>query len=292
MAEIHHGIAAYNDCISKAHDSTIKWNAAGEQYITMFTNASSMQSNWYGTPAPTVKAKTLMFGDSINRFVVDDTCATLNGVMSTWANDQFVYKAGSSANAVCISDRGVIAFLHVYGSSLRGPYLHGHSNSVDDPYTDTELRIVRGLHFFLAEFGIPTLVTYRAELWDAHVTYKEPFHKHDDIISRFVNDTITIFQTLQMALPSSVLLGTHTIPITTWGGVLHLKYSSALRYIAKFLDILIIDWQHLVSDSGKTRFLRDKHHPTPELCSAIGNLLLDVANGLQNKIEACNKTGF
>ena len=89
-------------------------------------------------------------------------------------------------------------------------------------------------------------------------------------------------------LPPTTLLATHTIPITNWGGIIHLRYSSALRYIAKKNDILLIDWQHLVSDASLHNYLRDEHHPTPALCASLGFFMVRIANKFQHEIEACD----
>lgn len=140
---------------------------------------------------------------------------------------------------------------------------------------------------FTQLFGAPNIVYYRAELWDIHVTVSYNESLHNSIIEKFINDTTTTFTALQNGLPPTSLLATHTIPITTWGGPLHLRYSSALRYIAMRSRLLLIDWQHLVVDSTLKDYLRDKHHPKPHLCAALGEFLIHISNRYLHDIESC-----
>ena len=148
---------------------------------------------------------------------------------------------------------------------------------------------MKGLDVFSHLYGVPTVVFYRAELWDAHLTFQSNVSEHRGIIQQFVNDTTTTFLALRTHLPPTTLLATHTIPVTNWGGIIHLRYSSALRYIAKSNDILLIDWQHLVTDASLQNYLRDEHHPTPALCISLGFFMLRIANKFQYEIEACDK---
>jgi hypothetical protein len=174
--------------------------------------------------------------------------------------------------------------------STQGPYYSGHKNSPDDPYTDTLPRVIKGLEMFKELYGAPTMVYYRAELWDIHVTYNFTENLHLSIIEQFVNDTGTVFTALQNQLPATTLLATHTVPITTWGGPLHLRYTSALRYIAMTSKFLLVDWQHLVVDSSLKDYLRDRHHPKPRLCAAIGQFMINIANKYLHDIETCGKS--
>lgn len=141
---------------------------------------------------------------------------------------------------------------------------------------------------FTQLYGAPNIVYYRAELWDIHVTVSYNESLHDGILQKFINDSTTTFTALRNALPSTTLLATHTVPITTWGGPLHLRYSSALRYITARSKLLLVDWQHMVVDSSLKDYLRDKHHPKTFLCAALGNFLINISNKYLYGVENCN----
>lgn len=66
---------------------------------------------------------------------------------------------------------------------------------------------------------------------------------------------------------------------------MNLQYSSALRYIAKHNNLILIDWQHLVTDSNVQNILRYGHHPNAQQGEVMGQFTIDIANKLKCKIE-------
>lgn len=66
----------------------------------------------------------------------------------------------ASADKLCVTADGVIAFLNIYGTAPKGPYASGHgsSSSAGDPWADTELRVQHGLDQFTEKFGAPNFV--------------------------------------------------------------------------------------------------------------------------------------
>lgn len=112
------GTAKSLECVTRAKQSAIDWTFINEQHESMF--------GWNGffnsediIPDTRNKTVTLIFGDSIDRMIIGDLCDRVNGTIKGWGDDVFKYKPGQHASGACSFDRGVIAFLHVFGSPLK-----------------------------------------------------------------------------------------------------------------------------------------------------------------------------
>ena len=228
----------------------------------------------------------LIFGDSINRFMVDDICAQQGATVSGWATN-FSYKAGASADGLCNTSLGILSFLNIYGSAAQGPYLHGHRNTPDDPFADTELRINHGIDQFVTKFGSPNFVFYRSELWDLHVTafpngnatageYHLSVHQRDTLFKKFFADNEATFAQIRSKLPNAFIC-THTIPNIKWGMNLFPMYQNALRYLAENLSLCLYDFHQLLQGTEPGEYLRDGHHPSHPYSASFANIIMHSA---------------
>jgi hypothetical protein len=132
------------------------------------------------------KANILLIGDSIDRHMVQDTCTYLKLKPESWDSKepqrfQYLTPHTNLATNFCHSDdMGFsLGFLHLYGSKSdtkegQDPYAHGHTNTANDPYADTTLRIQKGIELYTEERGKPDFVIYRVDLWDMHTVCTEP----------------------------------------------------------------------------------------------------------------------
>ena len=227
-----------------------------------------------------------MIGDSVNEYLIKDNCERYwNGTyLSTWS-DKFTYKNGSGTTG-CQSSWGFIGHAHVYGSALRGPYLHKLYEKKDDQYMDTIVRIPLVVHEFKNAIGEPSFIFYRTELWDLHehggwnghpVLADTPLKKRL-LMKKYISDYSVILNHIRHASPKSYI-GLHTVPTITWGAALFYHYIFSMQYIASSTaDVFLMDWNKLIHlyerDGGKV--LRDGHHPSLELSLYFGTLMVDA----------------
>jgi len=74
-----------------------------------------------------------LFGDSIDRNIVYDYCEQINAKSKEWGVGKFAYKHGALIAAlVCEKGNIRLGFLNVYGSHMKGPYIHNHTNCEED----------------------------------------------------------------------------------------------------------------------------------------------------------------
>jgi len=258
-------------------------------------------------------ANIFIFGDSVDRLIVDDYCNSVKGSKQQWGVGNFTYKPGAPAALICERQGARLGFLNIYGTPLQGPYAHGHSQgtSSDDPYTDTGLRMKHGLDVYNSlGYGVPDLVFFRAELWDllTFSTCPSAGHKkstlHDQvtllkgcgknlyedflrtdvktsqtdrnaILVKFINDTSTSMQALKDWLPNATL-ATHTVPTISWGHELFFELENGLRYAAGFKDATLFDFQLLFASQPLTLVLQDISHPHHVINAAFGAIIVNA----------------
>ena len=96
------------------------------------------------------------------------------------------YKQGVSASLSCTSSssssqKTSLGFLHVYGNTRRGPYLHGHVDDAQDPYTSTPRRVCKGLRVWEEAHGAPPgEVVWSVVWWDESFIMRQTEMKEDD----------------------------------------------------------------------------------------------------------------
>ena len=112
------GTAQSSKCVARASKSAIDWTFINEQYESMFGWNGDFDTE-HIVPNTRNKTATLIFGDSIDRMIVGDLCDRVKGTIKEWGEGVFQYKEGQHASGACTFDRGVIAFLHVFGSPLK-----------------------------------------------------------------------------------------------------------------------------------------------------------------------------
>jgi len=165
---------------------------AGISYSALHYNPLELNEYWKD-PLQVLRYKTLnsstrknttenfephifFIGDSVNRLLVQDSCHKWQGQLEEWGT--FRYKHGAMASCHCKYQGGQFGYLNVYGSSQEGPYAFDHKNSVEDPYTDTRLRVSQGIQIYTKLYGTPHLVFYRSDIWDLQVHSPLPPVQH------------------------------------------------------------------------------------------------------------------
>ncbi|KIZ04774.1 hypothetical protein MNEG_3180 [Monoraphidium neglectum] len=246
-------------------------------------------------PAGPIRSHTLLLGDSVDRYLVDDFCSGLNSSTSNsslaklydWTDGVFFYKTGASAAAVCDviqanASVGSLAFVHLYGSQPHGPYLHGHVNNAQDPYTDTALRIPKALEQYQRRFQrLPDLIVYQAALWDV-VKLEMPANLNltAPLLETYVSDVRQTVANLTERYPGATLMlrttpGLVGAAYLSQGRALHM-YNAALRHVARERGLVLLDWAAM--NSGIADFLRDRMHPDAKHSRFFANVIVSVAD--------------
>jgi hypothetical protein len=217
----------------------------------------------------------LILGDSVSRYMIDNGCMAIGGTQYNWG-EGFVYKASASPASACETDDGVVAYLNLYGSKPRGPY-YGHVNTGDDPWTDTELRIARGMELFTAQFGEPMAVILRTDLWDLHMLLDKPPLPPPERAEflKAMAGTMRVALRQIRALAPRALLGTHTIPMITWKNFddTFTQAQNALRLLSIEEDLFLFDFKLATDPFPPAVVNRDIHHPTPAYCATFLQIL-------------------
>ncbi len=226
------------------------------------------------------KLNVLILGDSIDRFMLYDYCRKSNGFGCGWGQN-FSYKVGAPAAYVCFVGRITIGMLNLYGSGPKGPYLHNHMNTPDDPYADTELRIFHGIKQFKEAYGEPQFVMIRTALWDLHTkssrmesTVDESKLNKTEILQTYIANMERNIEQIHRLLPNTYV-GTHTVPVITWGLHMFHDYMNANRYLSHALRYFFIyDWTLALLGQDTRSYLRDVHHPNPHHTATFTEMIL------------------
>lgn len=227
-------------------------------------------------PAWDGRARVLIFGDSVDRYLLQDGCDASGGVtpeVYQWGHN-FTYFAGAPPSLFCDyrskEPQGTVAFLNVYGSAPRGPYYEGHGSHAEF-CGDTVERVEEGLKQFKRLFGAPPdVVIFRAELWDMHFHTDKVYAGKLEVegggraavARKFVVDVEGVFAWLRARLPRAIL-GMHTVPTPIGKDrPLFFTYINAMKLLARrHKDIFLVDWQALLSPLEPTTYNKDAMHP-------------------------------
>lgn len=250
----------------------------------------------------------LIFGDSINRLMVNDGCKSIQGKLSSWGEDNFTYHHGSASSIACTTTSGTIGFLNIYGMNRNGPYANNHTNCLTDPYADTNLRVLHGLDIYKQKFGSPSLILLRSDVWDMAALINQPskgymnsvliklledlkFCNVDIIenaiitrskttstermkyIEKYLEESLWQFSYIKNLAPNATI-ATHSIPLISWGLELFFQTENALRRASIEKDIVLYDFQMLFTGTPQIDYLRDIHHPKEIFTSSFFNVIV------------------
>jgi hypothetical protein len=199
-----------------------------------------------------------------------------------WADGVFMYKSGTQAALVCIaptaSGKVTIAQLHVYGSAPKGLYLHNHSNTPDDPFTDTPLRVRRGMEHFVAQFGhAPDVMVRSTVVWDAALQKTLEPRRWLGVsgVAAFASDVRGVMTGLRALLPPTTLLAVRTAP-SIYADLPDVgPRNAALRRLGWQETYAVLDWAQQLD--GRVDHLRDTMHPKAEFTAVFGREIARLA---------------
>lgn len=282
-------VGAYNNVSEPQHGyaGSLEWRPYIEDPNVYTVERADMPYARGVPPGPLARVDILFYGDSLDRYLIDDGCAAFGGKITDWANDIIKYKDGSSASAICTTSWGTFAFVHLYGSAPTGPYLHGHVNNADDPYTDTPLRIRRTWEHYKSKFGVhPNIVVYQSNLWDVY-RYREVAARPDEIeldlaynrTLKYIHDMGSNIDLLRSLLPENGTLLLRTTPTNNYPAVMQAQFTAAMRVIGKRLCVPVLDWDTMISrlrlQEVGTDMWRDITHVTARHSAAFLKSVID-----------------
>ena len=235
----------------------------------------------------------LLLGDSVDRYLIEDSCSLYNGSMLEWAHDVIKYKAAVSPSGICRCFWGTIGFVHLYGARPTGPYLLNHVNNAQDPYTDTTLRIPFVLSHYNRSFGkLPDVVVYQANLWDAQ-QFMRVYNETDEregVVRRYMADIDHNLDLVSDILPNSSVLLMRTTP-TNLAFKFEGEFNAALRCVSQRKGIGLLDWDLMTSTvEPRASMFRDRTHPNPAHSRGFAATLVKFSTLLSNITEGFNRT--
>ena len=212
----------------------------------------------------------LLYGDSVDRHLIDAACRLLNTTSIDWAAGIVKYKSGVSPSGLCSTKSANISFLQLYGAPKAGPYLHGHVNDANDPFTDTPLRIRKTMQHYASVTGaVPDMVVYQTNLWDAYgkgfdASLKQ-YNKSLDMLDRYYHNTLYNLDLIQSLLPAHtpIIMRTTPGPQNTPFPLLF-EFNNVIRRAAVCHCLPCLDWSAMTSYVGKENIFRDALHPSKE----------------------------
>lgn len=193
----------------------------------------------------------LFYGDSGDRYIVEDGCnkaLLYNGTLHNWASTIIRYEENGTASAMCRTDWGTFSFVHLYGSAPTGPYMRGHVNADDDPYTDTPLRIRKTYEHYKDQFGHePHLVVYQSNLWDVSQYPAGPMLTfYSDNVKRYHKNIGDNIELLKSIASSNVTVMLRTTPFLGHRPSVA-PFNAAIREIGQTQCVGVLDWATMVS---------------------------------------------
>jgi hypothetical protein len=245
---------------------------------------------------PSEPVHILVFGDSLDRFMVDDGCkAWAHTKVKDFTRKVLKYKENVHPSRICWTQWGSLSFLHLYGSRPRGPYYMGHQNSPEDPFTDTELRIPKAMELYLeAVKSRPTFIMFQSNLWDSRLLTDEAsvsIAARMAIVRRYMTDLNNTLQTL-MHRNTTILM--RTTPVAYAFPHLVADFNAGLRLVAASRSIGLVDWDAMLSGLNRqpnqysqapVPTFRDDHHPTVQFSRQFAFTLTQFCRGLQRQLR-------
>ena len=257
-------------------------------YLSAYVGSTTgLSTNINTSPLQQARPRNVfILGDSLSRFVVIGACGyQWKNRTRDWAGGLFPYKRGSSGSMVCPDSEagygGKIAHLQLYGSADTGPYLHGHKNDKQDPFTDTPVRMCKGLEVYVKKEGEPTHVVYGVMNWDLHLHENKTRNGTDAYAKVLVDWEATLNRRLDDVLrckPDRSTLVVHTAPHTKWGSDLMVDLNQVIRRVCTSRRVFWIDWDREIwkglSPEDQRKIFRDIMHPNPEESERFASRLL------------------
>jgi hypothetical protein len=132
---------------------------------------------------------TLLLGDSVDRFMMEDWCNTngfsivpfgdftpvqLKDIIKYGHQYKIMLKGRWNHPFICFDDvtNDSIASVHIFGSADQGPYLYNISNNPLTDKVNTPIRLELSLKWYIEQFGYPDRVFWHSGQWDKQRYYE------------------------------------------------------------------------------------------------------------------------
>ena len=225
----------------------------------------------------------LIFGDSVDRYLVKDGCLQWGATAFEWADGVLLYTA-EPATLRCVAPWGTMSSVHLYGAAPTGPYAYSFSNNnaaggheqrgKGDFFVDTQLRIPKALELYEQQlFKLPDVVVYQSSLWDAKeaVEASGPVsNEHLTLLLRkfrervhAILDQVLLLLSRRSGEQQPVLL-LRTTPVNKAGSKVLPALNAVMRNIGKERQIGVVDWDAMMHGEAWSNPFRDTVHPSEQ----------------------------
>lgn len=235
----------------------------------------------------------LLFGDSIDRYIVFDWCTkNVSGTKKrfVWGNES-LFSHGTQKYIqhqtcfICIDSAtdDSIANVHTYGSKAQGPY--GSWDVPYDPFHDSSYRIPLSLQWYKDQFGPPDRVVLQTAVWD-HLGFKENGRwstaaEWRATLLEFSHNLMERLTDVKATLDEDVDVCLRTAASFTEGGSQIKDLNNVIRYVARQNNYTLLDldydiWSIVNFDqSRENELFRDNKHPRQFITSRVGEKILE-----------------
>ena len=243
------------------------------------------------------KHSVLIMGDSLSRYVVEGYASLTGCAMRDWSSSKFKYKTGVSASLSCTNlEGGTLGFLHLYGNSAEGPYLHGHKDDDNDPWTSTPRRLCKGLQLWeMAHGSPPTEVVWSVMWWDENFIrkFQDAQYTLQNMARDFRKNLVLRLEDLDRCRAATTRIVLSTIPRTMVSkNRLHMLNKVVID-LGREMMIDVYDWDTMVwhgkavDEVSESILFRDDTHPSVNVSEAFGRFLMQTRTQyVENSPEA------
>lgn len=264
----------------------------------------------FALQSPVLCTDLLIFGDSIDRFIVIDWCHSrglgnnalrLPVQMSGWGDGSIKYYNKNNGFIIpamrCVDPNygDSISFVHTFGAASPGPYHMGIHGVPSDPFIDTEPRIERVFELYLKEMGkYPSRILFHTGQWEVPDPYRdmrddplrdEHYNSSDaaTTLKEFRSNTLARINQIRKHLQQRNVNSEILMRTAAWersgGQILH-HINVIIRDIAFSGNLSLFDMEHFAwamedfDYSRQAELFRDRIHPREFIASAAGQVLL------------------
>jgi len=212
-----------------------------------------------------------LVGDSVDRMMIERWCDDLERTYGKvvervfFAEGVLKYSTSTSVTAssmMCKVDNATsLSFVHIFGSSDKGPYMSGAGINLD-AYTNSEDRVAIAFSLYFTHVPWPDRVFLHTAMWDLNYFKQDVFpDRNTDIdpsssyykeaMSHFINGThsrleqledILQVQRAKLELNVSINLGLRTLPWGSQGGTVLHGFNDLIRLIASQRGLSLYDF--------------------------------------------------
>jgi hypothetical protein len=283
--------------LRKLH-TDIVWLPDGKDYFLWDGNNTASVPDYAGGEVPEDKRRILMFGDSLDRYVMSSFCGKRNGAdLEQYLKRQEMFgcepKRSAEVNSFgCTRSGKSVANFFLYGGCANKTlsYLCESGRS----YLLADL-VAGAASSFESKFGKPHVVTIKSFFWDfqRYLGQREPLDFSSisavhSLLARYLKEYVALVRIVKATYPGAVVAlkiepmwNTSTsrfgyLADNTAVNSLGVLMQQAVRIIAEDEHLPLFDFYRIYQQLSPRDYLRDDIHPTVRHSQHILNMIMDV----------------